>query len=140
MVKVGWPCRRMLDFFLLSVGCWEAWRALDVRRLRSDFLCASVLDRRSVARMDAATSGEGASPNMKNLIKAANSNTTDIWPTMRPCVKERLELASQLFDVILQGAERYARWLWFGGTDILSHPFGRLVVNSGTVNAPVRIF
>lgn len=78
MVRVGWLWRRMLDFFLLRVGGWEACRALDVRRLRSDFLCASVLDRRSVARMDAATSGDGASPNIKNLIKAASSSTTDI--------------------------------------------------------------
>src|SRR5688572_1252101 len=80
----------MLDFFLLSVGCWGGWRTLEVRRLKSDFLCASVLDRRSVARREAVTSGEGGSPKMKNLMKTASRRTTDSCPKMRPWVKENL--------------------------------------------------
>lgn len=99
MVRVGGPERRMLDFFLLRGGlCW-CWLVLvlvlgwpPVRRLRRDFLCASVLDLRSVARMEAVTSGEGGSPNMKNLMKAAISRTTEIWPRMKPCVKEKLRI------------------------------------------------
>lgn len=27
---------------------------------------------------------------MKNLMNAANINTTDSWPTMSPCVKDKL--------------------------------------------------
>lgn len=97
MVSVGGPDRSTLDFFLFNVGCgdccWLVWRAfaVDVRRLSSDFLCARVLERRSVARRDAVTSGDGGSPNMKNLIKAAMRRTTDSWPTMRPCVNDRLD-------------------------------------------------
>lgn len=93
MVRVGGPERRMLDFFLLSGGlccwCWLLGRP-EVLRLSRDFLCASVADLRSVARIEAVTSGEGGSPNMKNLIKAAIRRTTEIWPRMKPCVKEKL--------------------------------------------------
>lgn len=97
MVRVGGPERRMLDFFLLRAGfccgCWLlGWR--EVRRLSRDFLWASVLDLRSVARMEAVTSGEGGSPNMKNLMKAAIRRTTEIWPRMKPCVNEKLRLVS----------------------------------------------
>ena len=45
MVRVGGPGRRMLDFFLLSIGgvCWACWlllprRPMGVRRLSRDFL------------------------------------------------------------------------------------------------------
>lgn len=37
------------------------------------------------------TSGEGGSPNMKNLMNEAMRRTTDNWPRRRPCVKESLE-------------------------------------------------
>ena len=43
-----------------------------------------------MARNAAVTSGEGGSPNMKNLMKAPISITTDSWPRSRPCVKESL--------------------------------------------------
>ena len=33
---------------------------------------------------------EGASPNMKNLINAPISRTTDSWPSSRPCVNDSL--------------------------------------------------
>lgn len=66
-------------------------RWLGERSLRRDCLCASVRDLRSVARSEAATSGEGASPKMKNLMKAARIRTTESWPTMRPWVNERLD-------------------------------------------------
>lgn len=94
MVRVGGPERRMLDFFLLRGGpCWcglwfEGRRV--IRRVRSDFLCARVLDLRSVARMEAVTSEEGASPKIKNFIKAAMRRTTETWPRMKPWVKEKL--------------------------------------------------
>lgn len=97
MVRVGGPERSMLDFFLLRLlGCCSRCRLLgrpdDDRRLRRDFLCASVLDRLSVARMEAVTSVEGGSPNIKNLMKAAIRRTMEIWPRMKPWVKENLEL------------------------------------------------
>lgn len=71
-----------------------------------DFLCANVRDLRSVARMEATTSGEGGSPKMKNLMKAASTSTTESWPRMRPCVNDRL------LDVVVRqsvGCERRAR-------------------------------
>lgn len=34
--------------------------------------------------------GGGASPKMKNLMKAPMRRTTDSWPSKNPCVKERL--------------------------------------------------
>lgn len=34
--------------------------------------------------------GGGASPKMKNLMKAPINSTTDSWPSRKPCVKERL--------------------------------------------------
>jgi hypothetical protein len=84
----------MEDFFLErveggEVGC-RAEVGFVVRRERRDFLWARVRLRRSVARREAVTSGEGGSPKMKNLMKAAMRRTTDSWPTMRPWVKERL--------------------------------------------------
>lgn len=105
IVRVGGPGRRMLDFFLLRGGfcggwfwvccdccwCWLPGRP-DVLRLSRDFLCASVLDLRSVARMEAVTSAEGGSPNIKNLMNAAIRRTTEIWPRMKPCVNENLLL------------------------------------------------
>src|SRR5690242_13176440 len=90
IVKVGGLGRRMLDFFLLRVGCWPACRALASRRLRRDFLWARVRERRSVARIEALTSGEGGSPKMKNLMKAAMRRTIESWPRMKPWVKESL--------------------------------------------------
>lgn len=94
MVKDGGPDRNMFDFFLLRVwGCESRCRLLgrpDVLRLRRDFLCAKVLDRLSVARMEAVISGDGGSPKMKNLMKAAIRRTMEIWPRMKPCVNENL--------------------------------------------------
>lgn len=80
MVSVG-GFLRTVDFLRFSV--WPI-RWLGERSLRRDCLCASVRDLRSVARREAATSGEGASPKMKNLMKAARIRTTESWPTMRP--------------------------------------------------------
>lgn len=91
MVRVGGPERRMLDFFLLRVGCWccGCWLLARpvVLRLSKDFLCARVRDLRSVARREAVISAEGGSPKMKNLMKAAIKRTIEIWPRMNPCVK-----------------------------------------------------
>lgn len=86
MVSVG-GLLRTVDFFRLSD--WP-WRWLGERSLRRDCLCARVLDLRSVARSEAVTSGDGASPKMKNLMKTARMRTTESWPSMRPCVKENL--------------------------------------------------
>jgi len=58
--------------------------------VRRERLCARVLDRRSVARRAAVTSGDGGSPNMKNFMKAPMSMTTESCPRRRPCVKESL--------------------------------------------------
>lgn len=91
MVKVGGPLRTV-DFLRFS-GPWACpFRALalTVRRLSRDRLCASVLDRRSVALNEAVTSGEGGSPKIKNLIKAARMRTTESCPRTRPCVKVSL--------------------------------------------------
>lgn len=46
--------------------------------------------RRASARVEKVDSGVGASPNMKNLIKAPMNITTDNWPKRKPCVKEKL--------------------------------------------------
>lgn len=35
--------------------------------------------------------GGGASPKMKNLMKAPIRSTTESWPSKNPCVKDRLE-------------------------------------------------
>jgi hypothetical protein len=78
--------RRTLDRFLEREGCL----GVEVRRERRDRLCASVRERRSVARRAAVTSGEGGSPNIKNLMKAPMRITTESWPRRRPWVKERL--------------------------------------------------
>lgn len=91
MVRVGGPGRRILDFFLFRVwfcccGCWLLARAV-VLKLSRDFLCANVRDLRSVARMEAVTSGEGGSPKMKNLMKAAIKSTIETCPRMKPWVK-----------------------------------------------------
>jgi len=59
-------------------------------------LCASVLDRLSVARREAVTSGDGGSPKMKNLMKAPMRMTIESWPKRRPCVKESLEVRNEL--------------------------------------------
>ena len=90
MVIVG-PLRRTVDFFRLRV--WPR-RPSDERRLRSDCLCAKVLERLSVALKDAETSADGGSPKMKNLMKAARIKTTESCPTTRPCVKESLDRVS----------------------------------------------
>jgi hypothetical protein len=39
---------------------------------------------RGAVRFDSPRDGEGASPNMKNLMKAPINSTTDSWPTSRP--------------------------------------------------------
>lgn len=50
---------------------------VELRKVRRDRLCASVLDLRSVARKAAVTSGDGGSPNMKNFMKAPMRITTE---------------------------------------------------------------
>jgi hypothetical protein len=60
---------------------------VEERRVRRERLCASVRERRSVARKAAVTSGEGGSPKMKN---APMRMTMESWPRRRPWVKERL--------------------------------------------------
>jgi hypothetical protein len=69
-----------------------------LRRERRERLCASVRERRSVARRAAVTSGEGGSPKIKNLMKAPMRITMESWPRRRPCVKESLR-RSQLVDI-----------------------------------------
>lgn len=89
MVVKGGEIRRTLEWFRFMD--WVAFRVdPEFRRVRSDRLCARVLDRRSVARNAAVTSGEGASPNMKNFMNAPMRITIDSWPRRRPWVKERL--------------------------------------------------
>lgn len=80
--------RSTLDRFRLS-DCGAA-RGVEGRRERRERLCASVRERRSVARSAADTSAEGGSPKMKNLMKAPMRITTESCPRRRPCVKERL--------------------------------------------------
>ena len=74
-VVKGGGFRSTLDRFLFSagVGC----RAVELRKVRRDRLCASVLDRRSVARRAAVTSGDGGSPKIKNFMNAPIRTTTD---------------------------------------------------------------
>jgi hypothetical protein len=55
-----------------------------LRRVKRERLCARVLDRRSVARKAAVTSGDGGSPNMKNFMKAPMRITIESWPRRRP--------------------------------------------------------
>lgn len=45
--------------------------------MEKDCLCAASWFRRANARVDAVVSGDGGSPNMKNLIKAPIRITTD---------------------------------------------------------------
>lgn len=72
--------------------------------MRRERLCASVLDRLSVARRAAVTSGDGGSPKMKNLMKAPMRMTIESWPKRRPCVKESLEVRNE------HGLRRRAAW------------------------------
>ena len=81
VVKEAGFRRRTLDCFLFRV---------EPRNARTERLCARVLERRSVARSAAVTSGEGGSPKTKNLMKAPMRMTIDSWPKRRPWVKERL--------------------------------------------------
>jgi hypothetical protein len=48
------------------------------------------LERRWVEARRPRDGGGGASPNMKNLMKAPISSTTDSWPNKNPCVNDRL--------------------------------------------------
>lgn len=83
VVVRGGEIRRTLEWFRFRD--WVAFRVVPkLRRVKRDLLCASVLDRRSVARTAAVTSGEGASPNMKNFMKAPMRITIDSWPRRRP--------------------------------------------------------
>ena len=83
----GGGFRRTEERFLLSV-C-EGWR-VEERRVRRERLWARVRERRSVARRADVISAEGASPKMKNLMKAPIRITIESWPRRRPCVKESL--------------------------------------------------
>jgi hypothetical protein len=69
---------------------WEGRRGVEERRVRRERLCASVRERRSAARTAAVASGDGGSPNMKNLMNAPIRITMESWPRRRPWVKERL--------------------------------------------------
>ena len=53
-------------------------------------VCSELLSRRARARAEAVVSGEGGSPNMKNLMKAPIRITTDNWPRRNPSVKDSL--------------------------------------------------
>jgi hypothetical protein len=59
--------------------------------VRRERLCASVRERRSVARRAAVTSGEGGSPKMKNFMNAPIRITIESCPRSRPWVNERLQ-------------------------------------------------
>lgn len=85
MVKGG-GFRKTEERFLFN--CWVGWRGVLLRRVSRERLCASVLDRRSVALNAAVTSGDGGSPNMKNLIKAPMRMTIESCPRRSPWVKE----------------------------------------------------
>ena len=68
------------------MGC----RDVVLRMVKRERLCARVLDLRSVARKAAVTSGDGGSPNMKNLMNAPMRITIESWPRRRPWVKDNL--------------------------------------------------
>jgi hypothetical protein len=78
----GGGFRRTEERFLFN--CWVGWRGVLLRRVKRDRLCARVLDRRSVARKAAVTSGDGGSPNIKNFMKAPMRITIESWPRRRP--------------------------------------------------------
>ena len=83
MVVSGAEVRRTLEW--LRFRDWVGGRAApEFRRVKRDRLCASVLDRRSVARNAAVTSGDGGSPKMKNFMKAPMRMTIDSCPRRRP--------------------------------------------------------
>jgi hypothetical protein len=84
----GGGFRSTEERFLFNV--WGG-RGVVLRRDKRERLCASVRERRSVARRAAVTSGEGGSPKMKNLMKAPMRITMESWPSRRPCVKESLQ-------------------------------------------------
>ena len=80
VVRRGGVRRTYEGDFLLSILCKVVEEELiDVERLRW-----------ARARLAAVVSGEGASPKMKNLIKAPISITTDSWPRRKPSVNESL--------------------------------------------------
>ena len=56
-------------------------------------LCASVLERRSVASKAAVWSGECGSPKMKYFMNAPRRRTMESCPRRRPCVNERLAVS-----------------------------------------------
>ena len=74
VVVKGGGLRSTLDRFLFNAG---VGRAVELRSVRRDRLCARVLDLRSVARKAAVTSGDGGSPKIKNFMKAPMSTTTE---------------------------------------------------------------
>jgi hypothetical protein len=78
----GGGLRRTLDRFLLRV-C-ERRRGVEGLRESRERLCASVRERRSVARRAAVTSAEGGSPKMKNFMNAPMRMTIESWPRSRP--------------------------------------------------------
>jgi hypothetical protein len=78
----------MEERFLFS--CCVGWRGLLLRMVRRERLCARVLDRRSVARRAAVTSGDGGSPKMKNFMNAPIRMTIESCPRSSPWVNERL--------------------------------------------------
>ena len=56
-----------------------------------EMLCIEYERARLVVRFEKPRDGGGgASPKMKNLMKAPIRRTTESWPTSRPWVKDRL--------------------------------------------------
>ena len=119
-VVKGGGFRRTLDLFLFK-GC-EGCRGVELRRVRRERLCARVLERRSVARNAAVTSGDGGSPKMKNLIKAPMRMTMESWPRRSPWVKERLGQQSESYPMSL-ALELDLRGLGLGKSCICARHF-----------------
>lgn len=83
-----WGLRRIFEGDLLLSSFWETGT---VPLTEKERLCSLALWLRARARFVAVVSAEGASPNMKNLMKAPIRITTDSCPSRNPCVNERLE-------------------------------------------------
>ena len=87
--------RRMLEDDLLLSSLCEADTAPLTENER---LCSRARWLRARARFAAVVSAEGASPNMKNLMKAPIRITTDSCPSRKPCVNDRLGLFSWVLE------------------------------------------
>ena len=56
--------------------------------------------RRARARAEAVVSGEGGSPNIKNLMKQPIKITTESCPSRKPCVNERLDTYQDIVGLV----------------------------------------